>query len=184
MKKTLIIILIVLITIIALGVIFFTVDYNRVKKQETPIFCFKNPAGAINDGGTIEYFGLGYKVIDFNTLGGYDEIKIGTWFMKYEDFNEEKKDIENKKRLEEIEKQNYPTFLGKIIESNSTYIIVEPFENEEVRRSADKIYISLGENNDSVYEVGANVKITYTGFILETYPAKIDLVNIEVNSNN
>lgn len=69
MKKTLLIILIVLIAIIVLGGIFFTVDYNRVKKQEKPIFCFKNPAGVVNDGGTIEYLGLGYKVIDFNTLG-------------------------------------------------------------------------------------------------------------------
>ena len=41
------------------------------------------------DGGTIEYFGLGYKVIDFNMLNGYDEMKIGSWFMKYEDFENE-----------------------------------------------------------------------------------------------
>lgn len=107
-------------------------------------------------------------------------MKIGTWFMKYEDFNDEKTEVEEIKRLEDIEKQNYPAFLAKIIESNSNSIIVEPFENEEVRKSADKIYISLGENNDSIYEVGTNVKITYTGFILETYPAKVDVVNIEL----
>ena len=89
MKKGIKILLIVIGIIIILGLIFFAVDYSRVKKQEKPIFCIQHPAGVIMDGGTIEYFGLGYKVIDFNRLNGYDEIKIGPWFMKYEDFENE-----------------------------------------------------------------------------------------------
>ena len=89
MKKKIKILLIVLGVIIILGLIFFVVDYNRVKSKEKPIFCIHNPAGVINDGGTVEYFGLGYKVIDFNMLNGYDEMKIGSWFMKYEDFEDE-----------------------------------------------------------------------------------------------
>ena len=89
MKKGIKILLIILGVIIILGLIFFAIDYSRVQKQEKPIFCIQNPAGVIMDGGTIEYFGLGYKVIDFNMLNGYDEIKIGSWFMKYEDFENE-----------------------------------------------------------------------------------------------
>lgn len=87
MKKGIKILLIILGVIIILGLIFFAVDYSRVQKQEKPIFCI-NYATA-NDGGTNEYLGLGYKVIDFNRLNGYDEIKIGSWFMKYEDFEDE-----------------------------------------------------------------------------------------------
>ena len=87
MKKFLKVLLIVLGVIIILGVIFFAVDYNRVKAQEKPIFCINY--STLRDGGTQEYLGLGYKVIDFNMLNGYDEIKIGSWFMKYEDFKEE-----------------------------------------------------------------------------------------------
>lgn len=89
MKKGIKIFLIIIGFIIIFGLIFFAVDYNRVKNQEKPIFCIQHPAGVIMDGGTIEYFGLGYKVIDFNMLNGYDEIKIGSWFMKYEDFENE-----------------------------------------------------------------------------------------------
>lgn len=89
MKKGIKVLLIVIGVIIILGLIFFAIDYNRVQKQEKPIFCIQNPAGVIMDGGTIEYFGLGYKVIDFNMLNGYDEIKIGSWFMQYEDFENE-----------------------------------------------------------------------------------------------
>ena len=81
--------------ILVLGIVFFVVDYNRVQKQEKPLFCIKNPAGTYMDGGTVEYFGLGYKVIDFNTLAGFDDIKIGTWIMDYNDFEEEMKAYEN-----------------------------------------------------------------------------------------
>ncbi len=89
MKKGIKVLLIVLGVIIILGLVFFAIDYNRVQKQEKPLFCIQHPAGVIMDGGTVEYFGLGYKVIDFNRLNGYDEIKIGSWFMKYEDFENE-----------------------------------------------------------------------------------------------
>lgn len=87
MKKGIKVLFIILGVIIILGLIFFAIDYNRVKNGENPIFCI-NTATA-NDGGTKEYLGLGYKVIDFNRLDGYDEVKIGTWSMKYEDFENE-----------------------------------------------------------------------------------------------
>ena len=87
MKKGIKILLIILGVIIILGLTFFAVDYNRVQKQEKPIFCVKDAIA--NDGGTEEYLGLGYKVIDFNRYNGYDEMKIGSWFMKYEDFENE-----------------------------------------------------------------------------------------------
>ncbi len=96
MKKILKAISIVLGIIIILGLVFFVIDYNRVKTNERPMFCIKNPAGAINDGGTVEFFGIGYKVIDFHTIAGFDNIKIGTWFMNYDDFYEEKKEYEMK----------------------------------------------------------------------------------------
>ena len=105
MKKGLKILFIIIGIIIVLGIVFFVVDYNRVQKQEKPIFCIQNPAGIIKDGGTIEYFGLGYKVIDFHTLAGYDDIKIGSWFMDYNDFEKEMKEYE-KKFEEELQKDN------------------------------------------------------------------------------
>ena len=180
MKKMLKVIGIVLAIIVILGIVFFAIDYNRVQKQEKPIFCIQNPAGVIKDGGTIEYFGLGYKVIDFHTLTGFDDMKIGTWLIDYNDFQEEIKEYE--KRLEEeIGKEEY-SFFGKVIESTSKYIIVEPNENEGIRKSADKISIGLGENNDALYEIGTNVKITYDGTIMESYPAQINATKIELKS--
>ena len=96
MKKGLKIFFIILGVIVLLGIVFFVIDYNRVQKQEKPIFCIKT--GTYLDGGTVEYFSLGYKVIDFNTLAGFDDIKIGTWFMNYNDFDEEIKEYANRFR--------------------------------------------------------------------------------------
>lgn len=123
MKKILKIIVSTLGIIVVLGMIFFMVDYNRVKNQKKPIFCIKNPAGAIMDGGTIEYLGLGYKVIDFHTIAGFDDIKIGTWFMDYNDFEEEIKAYE--KKFEEslsTNEENNSDLENVIIKVDSTTI--------------------------------------------------------------
>lgn len=87
----------------------------------------------------------------------------------------------SKMETENNQKQN-AFFYGKVIESNQNYIMVQPNEGEEIRKSADKIWISLGKNNDAIYQVGTNVKIVYTGYIMETYPAKVDVISIELKS--
>ena len=125
MKKGLKICFSIIGVIVILGIIFFVVDYNRVQKQKKPIFCIQNPAGIMNDGGTIEYFGLGYKVIDFNTLAGFDDIKIGTWSMDYNDFEEERKAYENTFEENQLTlKLDIEQYYGKL--SNGTYRIVKP----------------------------------------------------------
>lgn len=78
--------------------------------------------------------------------------------------------------------ENNPSFFGKVIESAANYIIVEPYEDEDIRKSSDRISIGLGEYNDAIYMIGTNIKVTYTGTILETYPAKIEALNIEIKS--
>lgn len=94
---------------------------------------------------------------------------------------------EPEKRQSIINEQqdSYTSFYGKVIESNPKYILVEPNETEEIRKSADKVEISLKDNNDdTIYEVGTNVKITYKGYIMESYQAKVDVVNIEIKSTD
>ena len=86
--------------------------------------------------------------------------------------------ISNKIYNEQSEEKPY--FYGKVIETTANYIIVEPNEDEEERNSADKISVGLGEYNDALYMVGTNVKITYDGNIMESYPAQINIVKISV----
>ena len=134
--------------ILVLGIVFFVVDYNRVQKQEKPLFCIKNPAGTYMDGGTVEYFGLGYKVIDFNTLAGFDDIKIGTWIMDYNDFEEEMKAYEN--TLEENLQSN-----EEFNRSPENVTI----EVDNITVSLESVSITITDNNVDQYGWGVEFSV-------------------------
>ena len=74
------------------------------------------------------------------------------------------------------------SFYGKVVESDLLYIIVEPNEGEDERKSSDKFRILL-KNDDVTYEIGTNVKITYIGIIVESYPAQVGTTKIEIIDN-
>ena len=84
------------------------------------------------------------------------------------------------------ENKDVYTFKAKIIESNGSNIIVEPFENEEIRRSADKISVDIGNIKQfapDALQVGTLVQIEYDGNINETYPAQINVLSFKTILN-
>ena len=185
MNKKLKIFLIVLGIIFILGIVFFTIDYNRVQKQEKPIFCLN--VTTYRDGGTKEYYGLGYKVIDFHTLEGFDDIKIGTWFMKYKDFEAEMKLYEDKfnKQFNNNDDEFYAK-IKKIREYNGVItILIEGLESNDINYRGE---FEFSIDNDtkllwketkvevSDLKEGHNVLVTSAGEILEIYPAKLTKV--------
>ena len=178
MKKFLKVVGIILGIIVVLGVVFFTVDYNRVQKQEKPIFCIKNPAGIISDGGTIEYFGIGYKVIDFHTLAGYDDIKIGSWFMDYNDFEEEMKEYEKEFEEELNKNKEYEINLFELEEISSITIdTLAQYDNEKEFKDEETI--------EEIYEVFANKKTSIES--VNDIPVNPDIlyfVKLKNNSGN
>ena len=168
MKKFLKVIGIILGIIVVLGVVFFTVDYNRVQKQEKPIFCIKNLAGIISDGGTIEYFGIGYKVIDFHTLAGYDDIKIGSWFMDYNDFEEEMKEYEKEFEEELNKNKEYAINLFELEEISSITIDTlaqydneKEFKDEETIEEIYEVFADKKTSIESVNDIPVNPDILY-----------------------
>ena len=148
MRKALKVIGIILGIIIILGLIFFVVDYNRVKNNERPIFCISNPAGTISDGGTVEFFGLGYKVIDFHTLAGFDDIKIGTWFIDYNDFEEEMK------AYEKIFEENLVS--SGELNRNPDNVTIKVVESTV---SAASVSITITDNNENHYGWGVEFRV-------------------------
>ncbi len=68
--------------IIMLCLIFVTVDIIAVGKYDKGPF-FAIPFRTYKDGGTKEYYGLGYKVIDYNQVQGRRDKEIGAWSLKY-----------------------------------------------------------------------------------------------------
>lgn len=95
------------------------------------------------------------------------------------------------------EENGYPVFYGKVLDTLGIYeqvnwvkevpghiqITIEPEQNEEIRKSADKIVVYLKEDGGNVYEPGTRVKVTYTGDIKETYPVQVDCISIEEIEN-
>lgn len=68
-------------------VLIFSIDFSLVKLSRAPIFSM--PLIRYKDGGSIEHFGLGYKVIRYKSLADIEAGKpiryeIGTWFMPFE----------------------------------------------------------------------------------------------------
>ena len=168
MKKGLKIISSVLGIVIILGFIFFVVDYNRVKNNERPIFCIKNPAGTILDGGTVEFFGLGYKVIDFHTLTGFDDIKIGTSSMEYNDFNEEiqkyEKEFEeelNKNKEYEINLFELEEISSITIDTLAQYDNKKEFKDEETIEQIYEVFANKKTSIESVNDIPVNPDILY-----------------------
>ena len=74
------------------------------------------------------------------------------------------------------------SFKARIIDSSGDIVIVEPLENEDIRRSADKISVEIGNVKKFVPEalpVGTLVEIVYDGNINETYPAQINVLGFK-----
>ncbi len=166
MKKYLKYIGIVISLVVVLGIIFFAVDYAKVQKHEKPIFCIQNPKGIINDGGTIEYLGLGYKVIDFHTLAGFDDIKIGTWLMNYNDFENEMKEYEI--QIDENNKKHYSktideTLIELDIPNEWNYEEIPKNEENDFYKYALKIYKDNDEQYAMLYVYNTKFGVCGTG---------------------
>ncbi len=87
-------------------------------------------------------------------------------------------------KLDDV-KESENSFIGTVLEETTTYMLVEPNEDEPERKIADKFIIEYGtEHNDYFYGVGRKVLINYSGYVLETYPAKIKTNNIGTNGYN
>ncbi len=81
MKKAYLVLLIALLLWVAI----FATDYLRASNNRSPIFSI--PITSYDDGGSTEYYGLGYKVIKYVelTLDGVNvvEVDIGTWNLEF-----------------------------------------------------------------------------------------------------
>ena len=130
----------------------------------------------------IEYDNETYYILE-----GCKEIKKGRKQAKIsdEDFKEFKKIIEDYQVDEEplYENEGEYEFVATIIEVHENSIIVEPEEDTNERKSSDKISMKIDRPTSGVndfYVVGNKVRITYDGNIMESYPAQIKAIKIEL----
>ena len=105
-------------------------------------------------------------------------------YTVYFDFNVEKQKVSENSTQSQTEtssdslKQN-PYFNATVLEIKENSILVEPFPNEDERKSSDKISVStdvISKNPLPKLKKGDEIRIVYNGEILEIYPAMIHKV--------
>ena len=124
---------IVILIIIAM----ISIDIVRVAKYD------KKPLFAINtktykDGGSKEYIGLGYKVIDYYQLQGRRDIEIGTWNMKYNTNPVTIQDIDLAIELNNDEEKTYTSYYKKFVRVITTLKEVNKQKHELVLGYTDE----------------------------------------------
>ena len=184
MNKVLKIILIILGVILVLWGLIFTVDYVRCSRFMEPVFVVAGQTA--DDGGSGIYYGLGYKVkIEKNISAEYGQELVKVEMYMFDKFitgaiaNIHITVDEDDEIIKQLQIHN--SFVGTVIEETTTYMIVEPNEDELERKSSDRIVINYGTDHmDYLYGIGTKVIINYNGYIMETYPAQINTDNIEI----
>lgn len=165
-KKILNIIFTIIIVIIAI----ITIDYVRVAKFEyTPLFAIRT--NTYKDGGTTEYYGLGYKVIDYNQIQGRRDIEIGTWNLKHNSKPIDISDIDLAIELTKDEVKTYNKYYKKFLRIKSilkdknekTNTITIGYNDEDGKYSVDIICKLIPEQtNISSFEKDKEINIIGT----------------------
>lgn len=208
MRKKIKMSFIVLGILILVILIFFTIDYRRVQRNQRPLFCIN--VATYRDGGTKIYYGLGYKVIAFhkmlflnessNEMEYYQDIKIGTWYMDYNDFTEEIMEKENANQDKEYHKSklnSIPRELTPKEASERGYFVydgtkdelynketldrfVRNTEMDAINRIADEIILVIYNINGdpTIYSLVYQDK-GKTGYVLATDATRVDTSKTE-----
>lgn len=82
-KKTTIRLLIILLVAVVLILTAFFADVSNVMAGKVPVFSITK--NVYEDGGTVEYVGLGYKIFDYKINDGKNKVEFGTIFKSYSD---------------------------------------------------------------------------------------------------
>lgn len=135
------------------------------------------PSGVYKDGGTREYTALTYKIVDWNRMTGdtiYDETRV--YFFPY-NF----KSIDGLWYYEEDKVEH--SFVATVLEINGTSVVVQPVADSAVLMSTDKVSFGTSDLEKIEVEVGCVVKVTYTGGVMESYPAQVHAISWELSDD-
>lgn len=81
------------------------------------------------------------------------------------------------------QEQEEISFVATVLEINGDIVLVAPVEGQPERNSADKISFGISKLEQLEVVPGDTVQITYTGGIMETYPARINAVKWAISKN-
>ena len=135
------------------------------------------PSGVYKDGGTREYTALTYKIVKWNRLTGdstYDKLRVYLFPNNFRSigslWTREKDKAEH-------------SFTATVLEIGESSALVQPVSDSAELKSSDKISFGISELEKLDVEVGSVVKVTYTGEIMESYPARIHATSWQLSDD-
>ena len=147
-----------------------TIDVIRVARYDKrPLFVVKTKT--YKDGGTKEYYGIGYKVIAYNQIQGRRDYEIGTWNLKYNTKAITLQDIDLAIDFQKDEIKTYKKYYKKFVRIISTLQKVDVknkritlgYNDEGKKYSLDIVCdIVKEQNNLSTFEEGKQITIIGT----------------------
>lgn len=183
-KKIINAIFIVIVTILSL----ILIDVIMVTKLGVgPFFTIRTKV--YKDGGTKEYYGIGYKVIKYNQIIGRRDIEFGNWNLKYNtkktDISDIDLSIEFVNDYEKTTKKYYHTIINvsstiKRIDINHNSLVLEYFDEDS--KYTLRIYCSMVKDTD-LTQLNIDDKVSVLGTVNSfsiknnNYPNSIYLKN-------
>ena len=164
---------IVILIIIAM----ISIDIVRVAKYDKkPLFTINTKT--YKDGGSKEYIGIGYKVIDYYQLQGRRDIEIGTWNLKYNTNPTTVQDIDLAIELNNDEEKTYTSYYKKFVRIITTLKSVDKknhklnlgYTDEDGKYSLD-IKCNLVDEQLNIDKFEKDKQITIIG-TLKNYKSK------------
>ena len=135
------------------------------------------PSGVYKDGGTREYTALTYKIVKWNRLTGdstYDKLRVYLFPNNFRSIGSlwahEEDNVEH-------------SFTATVLEVGGSSALVQPVSDSAELKSSDKISFGIGELEKLDVKVGSVVKVTYTGEIMESYPAQINATSWQLSND-
>lgn len=153
--------------ICSISVITFLIDQSRISANKKPLAALL--VGEVKDGGTKIYYGIGYKIIAYDKLNGYNKGHIGPYWLEYDSKLGEESELASlcRQNLEDMKKEkikNVVEFKSKEIKNRDRFFtFLDMVERKDTKRH-ELIFITTTPKSDQIkhsllYE---NNKMYYT----------------------
>jgi len=170
-RKKIKLIINIIFVLIILSLTMIAVDIISVARYN------KGPYFAINtktykDGGSKEYYGIGYKVIKYNQVQGRRDMQIGTWSMPYSTEPTDISDLDLAIEFTEQPIESYEKYYKKFVRINSTLHKTDKKNNKIILGYEDKdgkytleIHCTMADKKSNINELKEDKEITIIGTV-------------------
>ena len=161
----------ILFVIIIISLLMITTDIICVSKYNIGPF-FAIPTKTYKDGGTKEYYGLGYKVIKYHQVQGRKDTEIGLWSLKYNIEPTTIKSVDLAIEFYNNEAKTYKKYYKKFVRVVSTLEKVDEKNNtitlsyiDDGKKYSLDIECNMASKNSNIDKLEKGKEVTIIGTV-------------------